>query len=130
MGRKFRNAQSYYGNSEQARLNQRSNLTPGNSWQKRKISLYRIDCFWSFQGIEDKQMSYEYFENERMGRDVPKRELKGEKYIDNWWDNLEIEVRKDIIKKVLSWQIPKFRTWYFKRMNKCLKKRLAALSEE
>lgn len=128
--KKFRSAESYYGNTDQARLNQRKNITPGNSWQKRKIGLYRIDYFWSLQDLEDKQINYEYFENERMAEDVPKRELKHEKYIDNWWDNLEIEVKKDIIKKALSWQTPKFKMRYFKRMNKCLEKKLAVLYRE
>lgn len=130
MGRKFRSAESYYGNSEQAKRNQRANLTPGNSWQKRRTKELRIDCFWSFQDLEDKQMTYEYFENKRMRGDVPKRELKHEKYINNWWDKLEIEVKEDIILKILSWQTQKFRTRHFKRLNKCLEKKLAVLYEE
>ncbi|MBA7617433.1 hypothetical protein ES703_24747 [subsurface metagenome] len=128
--RKFRSAESYYGNTEQARKNQRSNITPGNTWQKRKIKLLRIDCFWEYADLENKQTIYEYFENRRMIEDVPKRELRGEKYIDDWWFKLEIEVRQDIIKGVLSWQDQKFRTRHFKRMNKCLEKKLAVLYEE
>ncbi|MBA7568509.1 hypothetical protein ES695_15255 [Candidatus Atribacteria bacterium 1244-E10-H5-B2] len=127
---KFRNAQSYYGNSEQARKNQRSNLIPGNTWQKRKIKQLRIDCFWEYSSIEDVQMIYEYFENKRDIKDVPKRELRGEKYIDKWWSGLELEVKEDIIKKILSWQTQKFRTRHFKRINKCLEKKLAVLSEK
>ena len=128
--KKFRSAESYLGNSPQAKINQRANLTPGNTWQKRRTKELRIDCFWSFQGIGDKQMTYEHFENRRMIEDVPKRELRHEKYIDNWWDNLEIEVKEDIIKQILSWQTPKFKTSYFKRVNKCLEKKLAGLYRE
>ncbi len=130
MGKKFRNAQSYYGNSEQARKNQRSNLTPGNSWQKREIKRLRLDCFWEYGELEDKQMIYENFENERDIGNVPKRELKQERYIDDWWLGLEPEVKEDIIKKILSWQDQKFRTRHFKRINKCLEKKLAVLFEK
>ncbi|MBA7542032.1 hypothetical protein ES705_34348 [subsurface metagenome] len=130
MGKKFRNAQSYYGNSEQARRNQRSNLTPGNSWQKREIKRLRLDCFWEYGELEDKQMIYENFENERDIGNVPKRELKQERYIDDWWLGLEPEVKEDIIKKILSWQDQKFRTRHFKRINKCLEKKLAVLFEK
>lgn len=128
---KFRNAQSYYGNSEQARRNQRANLTPGNPWQKRKIRLLKIDCFWEKEvNLEDKQMIYEDFENERSFSNVPKRELRGEKYIDDWWLKLELEKKKDIIKELLSRQDQKFRTRLFKRINRCVKKKLAVLYGE
>ncbi|GAI59623.1 unnamed protein product, partial [marine sediment metagenome] len=127
---KFRSAESYLGNSPQAKRNQRANLTPGNTWQKRRTKELRIDCYWSFGDLEDKQMTYEEFENERGADNVPKRELKHEKYIDNWWDNLEIEVKEDIIKQILSWQTPKWKTRYFKRMNKYLEKKLAVLYKE
>jgi len=128
---KFRNAESYYGNTEQAKRNQRGNLTPGNSWQKRKIGLYRLDCFWLDADLFAKQAIYEYFENDnRIIEDVPKRELRGEKHIDNWWNKKDLEEKKSISKGVLSWQTQKFRTRHFKRMNKCLEKKLAVLYEE
>ncbi len=128
---KFRNAQSYYGNSEQTRRNQRANLIPGNTWQKRRIRLLKIDCFWEKEvNLEDKQMIYEDFENKRIFSDVPKRELRGEKYIDDWWLKLELEKKKDIIKELLSRQDQKFRTRHFKRINKCLEKKLAELYGE
>jgi len=128
--RKFRSAESYYGNSDQARQNQRANLTPGNTWQKKKIKQLRVDCWWEFGDIGDKQITYEHFENERDIKNVPKRELKHEKHIDDWWGELELEVKRDIIKKILSWQDQKFRTRHFKRINKCLEKKLAVLYEE
>jgi len=127
---KFRSAESYYGNSEQAKKNQRANLTPGNTWQKRKTKQLRIDCWWGFGDLEDKQRTYENFANERNFSDVPKRELKHEKYIDDWWERLELEVKEDIIKEILSWQDQKFRTRHFRRINKCLEKKLSLLSGE
>jgi len=128
--RKFRSAESYLGNTPGAKQNQRANLIPGNTWQKRKIGQLRIDCWWEYGDLEDKQITYEYFENERDINNVSKRELRGEKYIDKWWLGLELEVKEDSIKKILSWQDQKFRTRHFKRINKCLKKKLALLYEE
>ena len=128
--RKFRSAESYYGNTEQARKNQRSNITPGNTWQKRKIGQLRIRLFWESCNLESKQMIYEYFKNERIIEDVPKIELRGEKHIDNWWDRKDLEEKKSVSKEVLSWQTPKHRARHFKRMNRYLKEELAGLSEE
>jgi hypothetical protein len=128
--RKFRSAESYYGNTEQARKNQRSNISPGNTWQKRKIGQLRIRLFWEDGGLELKQVIYEQFENERAIEGVPKRELKHEKFLDDWWDRKDLEEKKSISKEVLSWQTQKFRTGFFKRINKCLEKKLAELSEE
>ncbi len=128
--RKFRSAESYYGNTEQARKNQRSNISPGNTWQKRKIGQLRIRLFWEDGGLELKQVIYEQFENERAIEGVPKRELKHEKFLDDWWDRKDLEEKKSISKEVLSWQTQKFRTGFFKRMNRYLKEELAELSEE
>ncbi len=129
MAKKFRNAQSYYGNTAEARKRQRANLIPGNTWQKRKISSLRLDCFWGYDELGGKQMIYEYFENERNIKDVPKKELKDEKYLDIWWENLDIEERKTINKEVMSWQKPGFRSKHLKYIQKCLKKKLALLEK-
>jgi len=135
---KFRNAQSYYGNTAEARRRQRANLIPGNSWQKRRMKILRLDCFYADLGIGDKQMIYENFVNERNIEKVPKKELKDEKYIDIWWGQLEIEEGFDyevlskqyIYKKVLSWQEPKFRAKILNKIIRCMKKKLAGLYRE
>ena len=130
MAKKFRNAQSYYGNTAEARRNQRANLIPGNSWQKREIKKLRLDCFWGYGELEGKLMIYEHFENERDIKDVPKKELKDEKYLDSWWDNLDLEGKKLINKEVMSWQKPEFKSKHLKYMQKCLKKELALLYKD
>ena len=126
---KFRNAQSYYGNTAEARKRQRANLIPGNTWQKRRIKGLRFDCFWEYGELEGKQMIYENFENERDTKDVPKKELKDEKYLDIWWENLDLEERETINKEVMSWQKPGFKSEHLKRIQKCLKKKLALLEK-
>ncbi|GAI73906.1 unnamed protein product, partial [marine sediment metagenome] len=49
---------------------------------------------------------------------------------DSWWDSLSLEEKKPIRKEVLRWQTQKFRTRFFKRINKYLKEELAELSRE
>ena len=128
--RKFRSAESYYGNTPEARANQRANISPGNTWQKRKIGQLRIRLFWEDGGLELKQVIYEQFENERAIEGVPKRELKHEKFLDDWWDRKDLEEKKSIRREVLSWQTQKFRTRFFKHINRYLKEELAELSEK
>lgn len=127
---KFRNANSYLGNSKRARQNQLANLIPGNAWQKRQIGLYRLECFWETCDIGSKQIFYEEFEKRRRFEDVDKGELKNENYIDSWWAGLEIEVKKNIQKEVLSWQTKEFRSKHFKQMKKCLEEKLALLEKD
>ena len=127
MAKKFRNAQSYYGNTAEARKRQRDNLIPGNPWQKRRMQEFRIDCFWEYTNLGSKQMIYENIENDRDIESVDKNELKDEKYLDVWWDNLDIEKRKNIYKDVISWQEPKVRSEILNYIGKCLKKKLAEL---
>lgn len=125
---KFRNAQSYYGNTAEARKRQRANLIPGNTWQKRRTQEFRVDCFWKYTNLESKQMIYENIENGRDIEGVDKNELKNEKYIDNWWENeLILEERKNIYKEVISWQEPKVRSKILNYIGKCLKKKSAEL---
>jgi len=130
MGKKFRSAESYYGNTPEARANQRANISPGNTSQKRKIGQLRIKLFWEYGDLESRRRIYEHFENGRVIEDVPKRELRGEKHINNWWDSLSLEEKKPIRREVLRWQTQKFRTRFFKNINRYLKEELDELSEE
>ncbi|MBA7537099.1 hypothetical protein ES705_29365 [subsurface metagenome] len=123
---KFRNAQSYYGNTAEARKRQRDNLIPGNTWQKRKTQEFRVGCFWEYTNFGSKQMIYENFENGRNIEGVDKKELKDEEYLDNWWENrLILEERKNIYKEIISWQEPKDRAEVLNYIGKCLKKKSA-----
>jgi len=131
MARKFRNAESYLGNTAGARKRQRANLIPGNTWQKRRTQEFRVACFWKYADLQAKQMIYENFENERNIKGIPKKELKDEKYIDGWWENeLNLEGKKDIYKEVLSWQDPKLRSSVLNKIIKCIKKKSAVFYEK
>ena len=121
---KFRNAESYLGNTAGARKRQRANLIPGNTWQKRRTQEFRVACFWEYADPRAKQMIYENFENERNIKGIPKKELKDEKYIDNWWRELVLERKISIYKKVMSGHTKESRSEIFKDMEKCLKKKL------
>ena len=126
MTKKWRSAESYLGNTAQARRNQRANLIPGNAWDKRHRKELRLECFWEDANLKDKRLFFENFENDRDLKDVPKEELKGKKDLDIWWDTiLDFETKKDIYKEVMSWQDREFKIEHLKRMQKCLKKKIA-----
>ena len=127
---KFRNAQSYYGKTEQAKKRQRSNLIPGGSWQKKRIKELRLDCWWECMPLVDMQWVFEKYINERDFEDTPAGELKSEEYLDNWWGELSLENKKDI-KKILMANVEKeSRSEIFKNVEKCLKEKLALLEKE
>jgi hypothetical protein len=96
MARKFRSAESYYGNTAGARKNQRGNLVPGNTWQKRRIRELRLDCWWEGAELESKLFMFEGYENGRRVEDVPEKEMKSEKWLDDWWAELDLKVKKHI----------------------------------
>ena len=56
---KFRNALSYYGNSPEMIKHQRDNLIPGNAWQKRRTKELRLNCWWEYGELGDKQRIFE-----------------------------------------------------------------------
>lgn len=125
MVKKWRSAESYYGNTAEARRNQRANLIPGNAWRKRKTRGLRLDCFWEDGDFGNRQMIYEDFVNGRDYEKVDKKELKDEKFLTDWWEYLDLEDKKLIYKEVMSWQDPEFKARHLKRINKCLKKKLS-----
>ena len=102
MAKKYRNAQSYYGNTAEARKNQRANLIPGNAWDKRNRKRLRLDCYWGEIHFKDKQDIYECWNNERLLKDTPKEELKDEKYLETWWEELTIEEKEQVYKWDIS----------------------------
>lgn len=127
---KFRNAQSYYGRTEQAKKRQRSNLIPGGSWQKKRIKELRLDCWWECMPLIDMQWVFEKYINERYFEDVSEEELKNEEYLDNWWSELNLENKRDI-KRILMTNVKKeSRLEIFKNVEKYLKEKLALLEKE
>ena len=82
---KFRSAKSYSGRTPEAKENQRKNLVPGGPWQKKRIEILRLKCWWEIADLESKQFIFEGFEKKRDIKDVPKGELKSEEFLNNWW---------------------------------------------
>jgi len=135
MARKFRNAKSYYGRTEQARKNQRGNLIPGGKWQKRKTEELRLDCFWEGCDLEDKRFFFEGYENNRDLENIPEGKLKSEKFLDKWWTDLEPGSKcKGEGKKFIYWWImsplpPEQKDPILKNIQECLKEKLALLKK-
>jgi len=123
---KKRSRSSYYGNTEEMIQRQRSNLIPGgNIYQKRKISETRYNCFWECGDLGDKRFIYEGRINERDSKDVSEKELKSEKWLDNWWGKLEPEQKKFIYWAMMDPLTKEEKTPIYKQIEKCLKKKLA-----
>ena len=96
-----RSAESYVGNTEEAKKRQRSNLVPGNTWAKMHRKELRLDCWWWTLPLFDIRAIYEILVNDRMYDSIPKEELKSEDFLDNvWWDSLPVENKEKIVKEV------------------------------
>ena len=121
---KKRSKESYYGNTEEARKMQRSNLIPGGKDERRKIQGARYDCWWELSALKDKQSIFEEHENDRDFKDVPKEELKGGDYLNNWWGELALGSKISIYKKAMSKHTKELRSEIFKDMEKCLEEKL------
>ncbi|MBA7577955.1 hypothetical protein ES708_19811 [subsurface metagenome] len=121
---KKRSKGSYYGNTEEARKMQRSNLIPGGKDERRKLRGARYDCWWELSAIKDKQLIFEAYKNDRASKNVPEKELKGRDYLNNWWRDLSLESKISIYKKVMSGHTEESRSEIFKDMEECLKKKL------
>jgi len=94
-----RSAESYVGNTPEAKRKQRRNLVPGNTWAKMHRKELRIDCWWWTLPLVDIQCIYEIHINDRVSDDTPKEELKSEDFLDNvWWDGLKVEQKEKIVK--------------------------------
>ncbi|MBA7570994.1 hypothetical protein ES695_15235 [Candidatus Atribacteria bacterium 1244-E10-H5-B2] len=124
MAKKWRNAESYYGNTAEARKMQRSNLIPGGKDERRKIQGARYDCWWELSAFRNKQSILKTYENDRASKDVPEEELKGEDYLNNWWRDLSLESKISIYKEAISGLTKESRSEIFKDMEKCLKDKL------
>ncbi|MBA7519436.1 hypothetical protein ES705_11514 [subsurface metagenome] len=124
MFKKWRSAESYLGNTKQARINQRANLIPGNSWQKRRTKELRLGCWWELSTLKDKQSIFEEYENKRIYKDIPKEELKGRDYLNGWWGELVLERKISIYKEAMSGLTKESRSEIYKDIEKCLKEKL------
>jgi len=133
MAKKFRNAQSYYGNTAEARKRQRANLIPGNPWQKRRTKELRLDCWWEYGDLDDKRFIYEgYVGNKSLEeyQAMTENELKNEKYLNKWWENeLNLEDKKHIYWSMMDPLTPEEKAPVLDHIQKCLKKKLAILGK-
>ncbi|MBA7519385.1 hypothetical protein ES705_11463 [subsurface metagenome] len=119
-----RSAESYTGNTAEARKMQRSNLMPGGKEERRKIRGARYDCWWELSTLRDKQSILKTYKNDRASKDVPKEELKSVDYLNNWWRDLSLESKVSIYKKRISGLTKEARAEIFKDMEECLKAKL------
>ena len=98
-----RSAESYTGNTEEAKKRQRANLIPGNVWAKKHRKELRLNCWWWTISLIDMQYIYEVYVNDRLSYDVLKEELKSEDFLDDeWWEKLTIENKEYIVKWMRS----------------------------
>ncbi len=108
--------------------------SPGNTWRKEKEKL-KLDCWWEDGDLEGKRFVYEPYINNRDIEDTPKGELKSEKFLDKWWNNLELGSKhKRVGKKFIYWAImdplsKKERAPILKHIRECLAKKVALLGE-
>jgi len=125
MAKKWRSAESYLGNTAEARRNQRANLIPGNPWQKRRTKELRLDCFWEIIPLKNRQEIFEAYENKRSYEDIPKKEeLKDRGYLNNWWGELALESKISIYKEAIAGLTKESRSEIYKDIEECLKKKL------
>jgi len=130
MARKFRSAESYYGKTVGARKNQRGNLTPGNTWQKRRSKELRLDCWWEGATLDDKRFMFEGRENERSLEDVPEKEMKSEKWLDGWWSELDLKGKKHIYWAMMDPLSKEEKAPILEHTRECLEKKLALIEKE
>ncbi len=121
---KKRSAESYTGNTVEARKMQKSNLIPGGKDERKKIQGARYDCWWEPSALKDKQSIFEAYENKRNYKDIPKEELRSGDYLNNWWGEMALESKISIYKEAMSGLTKESRSEIFKDMEKCLKKKL------
>lgn len=124
MAKTYRNAESYYGNTPGAKENQRGNLIPGSAWQKRRTQGLRLDCWWEGAGLGDKRWFFEGYENKRNVEDVPKKEMKSEKWLDKWWVELDLEDKKRIYWCIMDPLSKEEKAPILEETRKCLERKL------
>ena len=130
MARKFRSAESYLGNTAEARKRQRLNLIPGNRYQKMRTKELRLNCWWEVLPLGNAQDIYENYQNKRDIKDVPKSELKDDEFLNKWWEEeLTIENKEFIIKCMKGTWRKEDEETQKKEMYKCLKEKLALLEK-
>jgi len=119
-----RSAESYTGNTEQAKINQRRNLIPGNTFNKRRIREIKLDCWWDNGDLESKQFIFEGCEKGRDADKVPKDELAEEIEMYSWWMSLDIKNKKSIYDLTMVELFGEQKTQILAHVEECLKEKL------
>ena len=119
-----RSAESYTGNTEQAKINQRRNLVPGNAFNKRRIREMKLDCWWEDGDLESKQFIFEGCEKGRDIDKVPKDELSEEIEMCSWWMSLDIKNKKSIYDIMMKELFGEQKTKILNNIEECLKEKL------
>jgi len=122
---KKRSAESYTGNTPEAKINQRRNLIPGNAFNKRRTRVMKLDCWWEGADLESKQFIFEGWEKRRDIEKVPKDELLEERELDIWWRKIDIELKKAIHNSIMQGLDKGQRTRILDNVDECLKEKLA-----
>ena len=107
---------------------------PGNPWRE-KVEKLRLDCWWEYGTVGDKQFMFEGYENSRSLEDTPKGELKTEEYLDKWWHTLKLgNKRKREGKRHIHWAMmdplsKEEKAPILEHIQECLSRKLASLKE-
>jgi len=121
---KKRSAESYTGNTPEAKKRQRANLVPGNIWAKKHRKELKLNCWWECADLESKQFIFEGCEKGRDVDKVAKDELQGEIELDYWWGNLDIENKKRIYDLMIDPMDKEQKTSILDNVDECLKEKL------
>lgn len=119
-----RSAESYTGNTEEAKINQRRNLIPGNTFNKRRIKEMKLDCWWDNADLKSKQFIYEGWENDQDSDKVAKDELKEETELYPWWNRLDVGLKKAIYNSIMEVLSGERKTGILDNIDECIKEKL------
>lgn len=119
-----RSAESYTGNTPEARKIQRANLIPGNTWQKKHTKELKLNCWWENADLESKQFIFEGCEKGRDIDQVAKDELQEEIELDYWWEKLDIKDKKRIYDLMMDPMDKGQKVQILDNVEECLKEKL------
>lgn len=119
-----RSAESYTGNTPEAKINQRRNLIPGNVFNKRRIKELKLDCWWEDADLESKQFIFEGCEKGRDADKVAKDEFTEEIDMDIWWSSLKVGNKKYIYDLMMDEMDKERKTKILNNVEELLKEKL------
>ena len=124
---KIRTRSSYWGKTKEAIKRQRSGLILGS--QKREGQEIRYSCFWEISTLDDKQFIF-YGRMDRNIKYIPKKELKSEAWLDNWWNRQELEEKKHLYWSIMEPFSQEEKAPILNDIQECMEKKLASLKSD